>query len=141
MGVSAVAADNSAPDPLPPTLLAGVGWVFRGPAFADRPAFEAAVAAFQNPEWGSDWRPGEVVLLAPRVRVIPDTDWFVGDDPVADLTADDGRAFTAGELLFKVHNAFVAGLRRTNHQFFEGLTRSADQMPGEPPLYTLELGS
>ena len=133
-------ADDTALPRLPPTLLQGVAWVFRGPAFADRAAFEAAVAEFQDPEWPSDWRPAEVILSASRVRVEPDADWYDGE-PVAGLAADDGRAFTAGELLFKVHNAFVAGLRRTNHQFFEGFTLSADPVAGEPPLYTLELGS
>jgi hypothetical protein len=136
-----VAAENNASGPLPPTLMQGVEWLFRGPTFADRAAFEAAVTEFQNEEWGSDWRPGEVVLRAARVRVTPDADWFVGDDAVVDLTADDGRAFTAGELLFKVHNTFVAGLRETNHQFFEGFTLSAGEGAGWPPLYTLELGS
>lgn len=136
-----MAADRSASSRLPPTLMEGVEWVFRGSAFDDRAAFEAAVAEFQNPEWGSDWRPADVVLRAAHIRVVPDADWYVGDDAVADLTADDGREFTAGELLFKVHNAFVAGLRETNHQFFEGFSLSAEQLTGGPPLYTLELGS
>jgi hypothetical protein len=137
-----MAAENSGPDPLPPTLLEDVAWAFRGPAFADRAAFEAAVAEFQDPEWEDAWRPGEVVLHASRVRVVPDADWYLDDeDPVADLSADDGRAFTAGELLFKVHNAFVAGLRQMNHQFFEGFSLSGHQEPGAPPLYDLDLGS
>jgi hypothetical protein len=137
-----VGSGSSSSGPMPSALLEGVEWVFRGPAFADRAAFEAAVGKFQNPEWGSDWRPNEAVLNAARVRIVPDADWWAGDDePVANLTADDGRAFTAGELLFKVHNAFVAGLREAGHQFFEGFSLAADPGAGEPPLYVVELGS
>jgi hypothetical protein len=123
---------------LPPELLWGVSWVFRGEPFADRAAFDAAVAEAQD--GGGDWRPDEVVLRAGSVRVSPDVDWL-GDDQAADFAADNGVSFTAGELLFKVHNRFVAELRHADHQFFEGLTLDRHQEPGGPPLYELDLGS
>lgn len=128
--------------PYPPTLLQNVSWTFRGPDFADRAAFDAAVAEFQDPERGEVWRPAEVVLHADRVRVSPDVAWYLTDEhPTVELVADNGRSFTAGELLFKVHNSFVAELRQMDHQYFEGLTLSEDLEPDEPPLYDLDLGS
>jgi hypothetical protein len=137
-----MASESSGASSLPATLMQGVEWLFRGSPFADQKAFNAAVTEFQNPEWGPVWHPDEVVLRAARIRVVPDVDWYVGDeDPVAELSADDGQAFTAGELLFKVHNAFVAGMQQSSHQFFEGFSRSAQQVAGEPPRYDLELGS
>jgi hypothetical protein len=78
----------------------------------------------------------------PRVRVTPDvdqTDW--DEQPEVELSADNGEAFTAEELLFKVHNAFVADLRGGDHVFFEGFTLSEHQEKGRPPLYNLDLGS
>jgi hypothetical protein len=125
-----------------PELLWGVSWVFRGQPFVDRAAFSAAVAELQSPEHGVVWRPDEVVLRSARVRVSPDVAWYLTDDhPTVEFVADNGESFTAGELLFKIHNAFVADLRQMDHQYFEGLTLDEEQESGEPPLYNLDLGS
>jgi hypothetical protein len=105
-------------------------------------AFDAAVAEFQDPDRGEVWRPEDVVLHSARVRVSPDVAWYLTDDhPTVEFAADNGESFTAGELLFKVHNAFVGDLRRMDHKYFEGFTLDEDQGPGEPPLYNLDLGS
>lgn len=128
--------------PYPPELLFGVSWTFRGPAFDDRARFDAAVAECQDPDRGEVWRPDEVVLHAAYVRVSPDVAWYLTDDhPTVEFVADNGESFTAGELLFKVHNAFVADLRQMDHMYFEGFTLDDDQEPGKPPLYNLDLGS
>src|SRR5437870_2564264 len=120
------AQDNTGPHPL--ELLWGVSWAFRGQPFADRAAFDAAVAEFQNPDHAEVWRPDEVCLRAARVRITPDVHWYLSDeDPVVELVADDGRAFTAGEFLFKVHNAFIADLRQMDHKYFEGFSLSRHQ--------------
>jgi hypothetical protein len=50
-------------------------------------------------------------------------------------------SFTAGELLLKVHNRFVAGLRQLGHKYFEGFTLDEHPVPGKPPQYGLDLGS
>lgn len=134
------AQDDS--EPLPRELLWGVSWTFRGDPFADRAAFDAAVAEFQNPDRGGVWRPAEVCLRVARVLVTPDVHWYLSDDdPVVELMADDGAAFTAGELLFKVHNALVSDLRQMDHKYFEGFSLAGHQEPGLPPLYDLDLGS
>src|SRR3954452_456966 len=97
----------------PATLLQDVWWTFRGSTFADQTAFAAAVQQAQDPEYVDVWRPGEVVLHAPRVRVSPDIHWYLSDvEPVAELTADNGESFTASELLYKIHNSFVGDLRQ-----------------------------
>lgn len=141
-GLTIMSARDGGLGAWPPTLVQSVSWTFRGTAFTDRSAFDAAVAAFQDAERGEVWRPGEVVLRVARVRVSPDVAWYLTDEhPTVELVADDGESFTAGELLFKVHNAFVAVLRQMDHKHFEGLTLSGHQEPGEPPLYDLDLGS
>jgi hypothetical protein len=63
------------------------------------------------------------------------------EHPTAEFTADDGESFTAGELLFKVHNRFVAELQQMDHKYFEGFSLSGQPQLGEPPLYDLDLGS
>jgi len=62
-------------------------------------------------------------------------------EPVVEFSSDDGKAFTAGELLFKIHNAVVDQLREINHHFFEGLGLHSHQTAGKPPLYVLNQGS
>jgi hypothetical protein len=95
----------------PTELLWGVSWTFRGQAFDDQAAFDAVVAEFQGLDPGEIWRPNEVVLRCPRVRVSPDVHWYLTDDhPTIEFAAANGKSFTMGELLFKVHNAFVAEL-------------------------------
>ena len=132
--------DNAGP--YPPELLWGVSWTFRGEPFADRAAFVAAVAEYQDPDGGEVWRPDEVVLRTDRVRITPDVHWYLTEEhPTAEFAADNGESFTAGELLFKVHNRFVAELRRMDHKYFEGLTLDERQESGGPPLYGLDLGS
>ena len=62
-------------------------------------------------------------------------------EPVVTLTADDGASFTAGELLFKLHNAVVEHLRENDHHFFEGLTLTGWDQDGKVPVYQLGQGS
>src|SRR5262245_47554002 len=110
---------------LPKRLMENIYWSFSGNAFADRPAFEQAVEAYQHQIAGSSaWRPDATVLPVPQVRVVyegVENDNEV--EPVVVLSADDGVAFTAGELLFKLHNIVVPHLRESDHHFFEGLVR------------------
>lgn len=127
----------------PRELLDDVAWSFTGPPLASREAFVQAVADYYKElEWEPEWRPDEVVLQAPRVRVTVEY-W---DDPgelEADLTADGEEGFTAGELLFKIHNAFAAQLSQGDHHFFEGLAlvKARGANPNEPPVYEVMTGS
>lgn len=102
------------------------------------------------------WRHDEVVLRCPRVHILCEYDYEPEDliegvtcdldagNLETTLTADDGgEGFTAGELLFKIHNAFSLYLREGDHNFFEGLARvqrrKAD--PNAPPVYEVMTGS
>jgi len=121
----------------------GVCWSFIGSPFPTRAAFEAEARQYQIDITGEDsWRPDEVVIPAPRVAV--QYMCWEGEEqvePVVEFVADDGRAFTAGEVLFKLHNALVERLRDINHHFFEGLMLSASVATGGVPLYHLVQGS
>jgi hypothetical protein len=123
----------------PRELLGEVVWSFVGEPFASRAAFVEAVREYQLEILQQDtWRPDAVVLRCPRVRVQHE----YGDEPDyerAELTADDGVAFTAGELLFKIHNAFVGQLG--DHHFFEGLSLSEETGAARVPVYDVDLGS
>lgn len=133
--------NRSEDNPYPAELLGGVSWTFRGDKFVTRQTFDTTVAEYQDPDRGEVWRPREVVLTAPRVRISPDVAWYLTDEhPVAEFTADNGVSFTMGELLFKVHNAFVAELRQMDHQYFEGFTLDQGES-GDIPFYGLDLGS
>ena len=126
----------------PLELLFGISWTFRGSEFQNQAVFDAAVTEFQDPKFRDVWRPKEVVLLAAHIRVSPDVAWYLTDEhPTIEFGADNGHSFTAGELLYKVHNAFVANLRQMDHQYFEGFTLDENQEPSKPPLYNLDLGS
>jgi hypothetical protein len=128
---------------LPKQLLRGVRWSFIGEPFADREAFSQAVCDYQIDIVGKDtWRPEEVAISSPRIRVAYMC--WQGDEqiePVIELASDEGNSLTAGELLFKLHNAMVEQLREINHHFLEGLELHSHQSAGEPPLYVLSQGS
>jgi hypothetical protein len=132
---------------LPETLLDDVMWTFHGEPFSDQAAFaeavreeNGAVRKANDPEFSTQWLQ-QPFLFLPRIRITPDSwDWDQ-EDPVLELTPDNGVAFTPGELLFKVHNAWVTVLRELDHKYFEGFTLAEKQERGKPPLYELDLGS
>ena len=75
-----------------------------------------------------------------------DDGWYPSDEDFseAEFEADDGAAFTAGELLFKTHNAFVGMLRQMDHKYFEGMTlvqAGFSDPERRIPRYDLDLGS
>lgn len=128
---------------LPLRAMRDVCWSFVGSPFASREEFDARVREYQILIREKDsWRPDAVVLSVPRVAVRYEC--WQGDkqiEPVVLLEADDGRAFTAGELLFKVHNAVVEQLREIDHHFFEGLVLAGWDESGRVPRYQLRQGS
>jgi hypothetical protein len=128
---------------LPERVLYGVYWSFRGGHFADLATFNEQVRQYQVDIGGEDtWSPDEIVIPCPRIRVAY-VCWRGEEQlgPVVQLTSDDGEAFSAGELLFKVHNAVVGPLEGDNHCFFEGLTLHSPPSRGKPPVYVLMQGS
>jgi hypothetical protein len=154
-----MAKRSRAAPPFPRDLLDEVAWSFIDPPFATQAAFVEAVRAYEREtrlegEDESPWRPDEVVLWAPRVRIICEY-W---DDPEhltkgvtfdeetgnlqTDLTADGAEGFTSAELLFKIHNAFANYLGEGDHHFFEGLHLCGRKHNANaPPVYEVYTGS
>jgi hypothetical protein len=62
-------------------------------------------------------------------------------EPMVALTAENGVAFSVGDLLFQLHNAVVEQLESIDHHFFEGLALVSSSASGQPPLYRLQQGS
>jgi hypothetical protein len=127
-------------DAYPPSLLADVAWAFTGAAFASQADFDAELKAYQADIMGrASWDPSQRVLGAAKVLVQHEEELQDGVGGEAMLTADNDSGFTAGELMFKIHNAFVEGLNDVDHHFFEGL-ELVDVRLGVP-VYVVSLGS
>jgi hypothetical protein len=136
-------------DALPDVVLADTLWDFaHQQAYPSQATFEEAVRCYHvevqeyAPKVAPDeaWQPHAVVLKVPCVIIE-----FQSEAPVAEtcevtLTSNDRREFTAGELLFKLHNAAIERLRDNHHRWFEGLELSAITEENVP-VYTLRLGS
>ncbi len=136
---------------IPDLVLADTLWDFAGQqAFESRAEFVEAVrryhAVIQDyaPDISAEecWRPDEVVLGVPRVVVqfLSETPGRIEEDCEVELISDSGEAFTAGELLHKLHNAAVGRLRENHHRWFEGFQLSGITAEGVP-VYNLRLGS
>jgi hypothetical protein len=132
----------------PRELLGGVAWSFTAPSFRSRARFEQAVRGYyRRIGLEFDWDHDEVVLRCPRVRVRPVfwDDYDPGQEErfTAELAADIPSGFTAGELLFKVHNAFVRLWQEDagDHVFFEGFHLVKGATGDTAPLYDIGVGS
>ena len=125
----------------PRDLMQDVCWSFTGPTFTDQAKFVEAVRQYGREIRGECiWDPDEVVLPSSRVRIEHDYA-EEPDESSVELTTDNPTGFTAGELLFKVHNAFVDQLSEGDHVFFEGFTLMKKPRGDTPPLYEIDLGS
>lgn len=128
----------------PQEIMSNVYWGFYGGKYQTLEAFVEQVKLY-NEDFGIDWNPDEIVFEKKTLSVQysywdEKTDEEVEED--FDLHADKG-AFTAGELLFKIHNQVVEKLEDDDHHFFEGLTLWEGENYGNPraPLYFLNQGS
>jgi hypothetical protein len=97
--------------------------------------------------WEFNWRPEEVVLPCPRVRVRPvfwdDYDPAEEGRFIAELAAGSPSGFTAGELLFKAHNLFLRRWEEDagDYIYFEGFGLAKTPARDSPPLYDINVGS
>ena len=127
------------PEPDVRAILEDVPWQLVGKPFETRADFERAVHEYHRQlGFSGAWQPAQIVISAPRIRVLY---WRPDGDASFELTADNGESFTAGELLFKIHNETVEHLREDDHQFFEGLAGPSNDSSQMPPAYRLSLGS
>jgi hypothetical protein len=138
-------------DPLPNYVLCDTLWDFLDQdVYSSRALFEEAVRQYHlqiqkhapdiHPE--ECWQPNAVVLRSPRVLIRYLSDSGIDEElwHEVELLSDNDKWFTAGELLFKLHNAAIAILRHNAHRWFEGLELSAITKEGVP-RYSLRLGS
>jgi hypothetical protein len=121
----------------PKNLLRDIYWAFGGDRFESQTEFNRAIRQYQiDIKKKDDWRPEEIVLRAAGIALI--YEFWEGDDEVTkavEVRADNDEFFTAGELLFKIHNLVTENLKGMDRHFFEGLSL---QKPGR---YRLSLGS
>ncbi len=58
------------------------------------------------------------------------------------IEANNGKYFTAGEILWKIHNSVVEDLDEDDKHFFEGLTLyTGTDRQADGPIYQLNVGS
>lgn len=125
---------------LPRHIMAKVSWSFSGSTFDSIDVFSSEVAESQDS--ATAWQPKQVVLPLPQVRIAY-THAHDGEvvDEVVDLVSSNGRDFTAADLLWQLHNAVVADLRKDDHRYFQGLLLNTGPVAGAPPVYKIWLGS
>jgi hypothetical protein len=138
-------------EPIPDLVLADTLWDFANQEdYSSRKEFIDAVRRYhvQVQEYAPDinpaecWQPSAMVLSVQRVIVRFVSEPLNGpeEDCEVELLSDDGQAFTASELLYKLHNRAIGRLRDNHHRWFEGLELCAITEEGVP-VYTLRLGS
>lgn len=127
----------------PQEIMKDVRWAFYGGQYDTIGEFVNAVQEYHEELDADGWQPEEVVLTCKEVTV----QYAYWDEDEEDETEEDfrltadGDGFTAGELLFKIHNRVVGHLENEDHHFFEGLSLYKDAAPENRPFYFLGLGS
>ncbi|MBC3810099.1 hypothetical protein [Undibacterium aquatile] len=84
------------------------------------------------------WDTERAAILAPKIRIANPIESH-RSELAFELNSDNGKWFTHGELLFKLHN-LMADFSLGDHIYFEGLDLD-EHNEGAPPLYSLFLGS
>ena len=126
---------------LPDTVLEDVDWSFVGGVRSSFESFCQSVRQDQLDIEGNDsWDPAVIVLPVQRVSIIYKPHPFE-DDEVVNLAAKAESGFSAGELLFKLHNSVVEDLEDRDHHFFEGLTLNSWPVAQALAVYVMRLGS
>jgi hypothetical protein len=138
-------------EPFPDYLLCDTLWDFKGQdTYSSQAAFEVAVLRHHQEagEWAPDirpeehWQPAAVILESPRVIVRYFYD-SIGEEQIwqeVELVSDNGESFTAGELLYKLHNAAIRHMSCSGHHWFEGFELET-ATESRVPVYSLRLGS
>ena len=129
----------------PQELMSNIYWGFYGGKYESREKFIQSVNEY-NKGFNNAWFPDETVLACTSVS-IQYSYWNEQDEDEIEedfeLFADNKSGFTAGDLLYKIHNKVVDRLEDEDHHFFEGLTLWEGENYNNPdvPLYFLNQGS
>lgn len=150
-------------------ILKNIAWVFNGISYDKISDFNKAVAQHQADTGNREhWQPTDIVLDKPRVQIayeyyitpdemrFPDETYLdedeadiLPDDPEEEnerrevavtFAADNGQHFTAGELLYKLHER-LWHRQLGDHIYFEGLLFCNKQQQQHTPLFYLHCGS
>ena len=116
-----------------PEILPGVRWTF-GRSFTGRGLFTEALSQ-ENALWVD-----ELAVPGRTVRIIYE-DLASNEPPrMIDVAADRREGTSSSELLWRINEILASVVRDRDRRFFEGLAL-LDTPLGEPPTYSLRLGS
>jgi len=129
----------------PKRLMSNVSWGFFGGKYNSLEKFIQKVSDY-NKDCNKIWFPEKTVLNCQNVTV-QYAYWNDEEKDVIevefDLVSDNESGFTAGELLFKLHNSVVDKLEEEDYHFFEGLTlwkKDNHRIPNTP-IYFINQGA
>lgn len=134
--------EKNPPTGYPKEVMSNTRWAFYGGKYASQEDFVRAVTQYQT-DMKTEWDPEQIVLPYKEVTILyeyRDEDEEDQTEEDFNLTADKDF-FTAGELLFKIHNQVVEKLENDDHHFFEGLILLSDDDNTGIPCYMLSQGS
>lgn len=130
------------------TMMKDVLWNFEKEKFPSLEKFKEALIKYNETIKGEPSKINlEENVLNTKQVVIQYSCWDEQEEdeiePSFLLEADNNSFFSAGELLFKVHNQVRDQLKDEDHKFFEGFDLWEGENPNYPdvPLYFLEQGS
>ena len=133
-------------------MLSDVAWTFQRNRYKDVPSFVRAVEQFHTQAFGSapTWKPDAIAIANPEIRVrlaarrIPS---YFGEGALEEvprrdprmhtLRAPTSKGFTAGGLLYELHNVLRAGLEKEPDPFLAEVVLVEPAKLFEPALYEL----
>ena len=130
------------------TMIKDVLWNFEKDKFTSLEEFKKALIKYNEDITGNSFKLSldEPFFKLPEI-MIQYSHWDdVEEDEVEPsflIKANNKKAFTRGELLYKVHNEVCEQLKDEDHKFFEGFDLWEGENPNYPniPLYFLQQGS
>lgn len=131
----------------PKYLMKDILWNFNHPPYESQQEFIDALVKYNQEITGiASLKTDEVAIEAPQL-FIQYSHWDEDSEDIIEpsflIRADNGKFFTQGELLYKVHHEVWQKLMDEDHKFFEGFSLWEGKNPDHPnlPLYFLKLGS
>ena len=112
-------------------------------------SFEKAVKEYYNKlNIDEIWNSKEIIFNFSKVQIQylymefdKEENDFIEIEPIITLTAENGKYFSALELLFNINNEVIKNMQNTPAHFFEGLFLYEESADQEIPLYFLICGS
>ena len=118
-------------------------WSFYGGKYETEEKFTKALVEYNLKINKMEWNPNEIVVENKQVIISYAYETANNENVCEEIRLSAaGNAFTAGELLFKIHNQVVENLEILDYHFFEGLIDNGthEKYP-HIPFYYLNLGS